>query len=255
MSPPTFDRTMLFIVRVVAERFGVMETEILSASHARRAAYPRFVVMALARDITGLGVKAIGLYLKRDRTTIEHGLRRIDRLVRADPSIRELVDTLRDRCRAGLTVHERAEELFNRLARDLSATDPVELIQRVARLAGAVLAPGAALAPVAATEPPWGFGPPRPATADPSPVESAAPQPIAPQRAEPHRPTPRSAARKADAHTVTPLVENAGASDFGIDARSSAERLAAMNVAHLDKVRAAGVFGHSQSILAGDRHA
>lgn len=80
-------------VRAVSTLSGIGIGELLSPRRARHIARPRQVIMYLAKKHLGLSLPTIGRSLgNRDHTTIMHGCRKIERLLRAgDPELTEFV--------------------------------------------------------------------------------------------------------------------------------------------------------------------
>ncbi len=90
------------VARAVAGRFGVSPRDLRSASRRRSVAIPRHLAMHLARGLTGLSFRAIGVYFGgRDSATVRHACRvAADRLA-ADPSLAAAAETLRRAWRSG----------------------------------------------------------------------------------------------------------------------------------------------------------
>jgi hypothetical protein len=73
------------IQRVACKYFSVQRNDMLSPRRDVRVAYPRHIVMYLAKTLTMKSLPEIGRRLGgRDHTTILHGVRKIERLVRTD---------------------------------------------------------------------------------------------------------------------------------------------------------------------------
>lgn len=73
------------IQRVACKYFSVQRNDMLSPRRDIRVAYPRHIVMYLAKTLTLKSLPEIGRRLGgRDHTTILHGVRKIERLVRTD---------------------------------------------------------------------------------------------------------------------------------------------------------------------------
>jgi hypothetical protein len=86
----------IFEIQVaVALRCGVSTIDIQSARRDRTAARPRQLVMWLARHTTLLSLADIGRALARDHTTVMHGIRRVDELLREDAEFAWMAAQLR----------------------------------------------------------------------------------------------------------------------------------------------------------------
>ncbi|MBV9374480.1 MAG: chromosomal replication initiator protein DnaA [Alphaproteobacteria bacterium] len=84
------------IQRKVAEHFNVKLGEMTSDRRARAVARPRQVAMYLAKQLTTRSLPQIGRkFGGRDHTTVMHGVRKIEELMRTDPSLAEDVELLR----------------------------------------------------------------------------------------------------------------------------------------------------------------
>ena len=87
--------TMEDIIRVVTERFNVKLSELQSKRRSNAIAFPRQIGMVLARRLTRMSLEEVGSYFGgRDHSTVLHAVRKIDRLVEEDASVRELVSDL-----------------------------------------------------------------------------------------------------------------------------------------------------------------
>ncbi|RMG48710.1 MAG: chromosomal replication initiator protein DnaA [Acidobacteria bacterium] len=90
-QPVTLDA----VIRVVARRFGLKVSELKSRTNARRIAYPRQIAMHLGRKVAGESLQAIGrAFGNMHHTTVLHAVRKIERLMREDPSVHKLVSEL-----------------------------------------------------------------------------------------------------------------------------------------------------------------
>lgn len=93
-----YDRriTIEEIQRKVAECFDIKLSDLLSPRRARSVARPRQIAMFLAKDLTDKSLPEIGRkFGNRDHTTIMHGVKKVTRLCKEDPSLREEVEMLR----------------------------------------------------------------------------------------------------------------------------------------------------------------
>jgi chromosomal replication initiator protein len=84
------------IQKKVAEHFNIKLGEMTSDRRARAVARPRQVAMYLAKLLTMRSLPQIGRkFGGRDHTTVMHAVRKIDELMRTDPSLAEDVELLR----------------------------------------------------------------------------------------------------------------------------------------------------------------
>jgi chromosomal replication initiator protein len=84
------------IQRKVAEHFNIKLGEMTSDRRARAVARPRQVAMYLAKQLTTRSLPQIGRkFGGRDHTTVMHAVRKIEELMRTDPSLDEDVELLR----------------------------------------------------------------------------------------------------------------------------------------------------------------
>src|SRR5262249_49954325 len=78
------------IQKKVAEHFNIKLGEMTSDRRARAVARPRQVAMYLAKQLTARSLPQIGRkFGGRDHTTVRHAVRRIEELMRTDPSLAE----------------------------------------------------------------------------------------------------------------------------------------------------------------------
>jgi len=90
---PTWAITVAEIQRRVCARFDLEPLELLS--HRRGAtARPRQIAMYLAKTLTPRSYPEIGRLLRRDHSTVMHGVRRIEALRASDPGIDAAVRAL-----------------------------------------------------------------------------------------------------------------------------------------------------------------
>jgi chromosomal replication initiator protein len=88
------------VARAAADHFSLKLSELRSSSRRRALVTARGVAMYLARQVTGESLHRIGRYFgNRDHTTVMHGCRKTEELVKSDPAIREAVRRLQQRCR------------------------------------------------------------------------------------------------------------------------------------------------------------
>jgi chromosomal replication initiator protein len=83
------------IQETVSERFGLSVTELCSEKRSQSIAYPRQVAMYLSRELTDSSLPKIGKeFGGRDHTTVIHAYSKIDRMIREDRSVYNLVQEL-----------------------------------------------------------------------------------------------------------------------------------------------------------------
>jgi len=83
------------IQETVSERFGLSVSELCSERRSQSIAYPRQVAMYLSRELTDSSLPKIGKeFGGRDHTTVIHAYSKIDRMIREDRSVYNLVQEL-----------------------------------------------------------------------------------------------------------------------------------------------------------------
>src|SRR5207253_10707311 len=88
------------IQELVCERFAVTLDELTGDRRSQNIVYPRQVAMYLSRELTDSSLPKIGKeFGGRDHTTVIHAPSKIDRLIRADTSVYNLVQELTARVR------------------------------------------------------------------------------------------------------------------------------------------------------------
>lgn len=84
------------IIALVAESFGLPARSLTGSSQTRQITRPRFLAMALVRDVLDYSTPQIGrVFGGRDHTTVLHAIKRAAELVADDPAIAAKVETLR----------------------------------------------------------------------------------------------------------------------------------------------------------------
>jgi len=84
-----------YIQEAVSERFGLSVIELCSEKRSQSIAYPRQVAMYLSRELTDSSLPKIGKeFGGRDHTTVIHAYSKIDRMIREDRSVYNLVQEL-----------------------------------------------------------------------------------------------------------------------------------------------------------------
>jgi chromosomal replication initiator protein len=83
------------IQEVVCDRFGMTIDELCSHKRSQNIVYPRQVAMYLSRELTDSSLPKIGRHFgDRDHTTVMHANAKIQRMIRADRSVYNLVQEL-----------------------------------------------------------------------------------------------------------------------------------------------------------------
>jgi len=83
------------ILRTVSKHFGVNRSDLLSSRRNRSIVRPRQIGMYLSKQLTSRSLPEIGRrFGNRDHTTVLHAIRKIDQLMKEDPSMQEEVDLL-----------------------------------------------------------------------------------------------------------------------------------------------------------------
>ncbi len=83
------------IIDVISEHFGITSSDIYSTNKSRNIAYPRQVAMFLCRRLTDFSLADIGKLMgNRDHTTILHGIDKVEKNIKSDPSMKNTIDVL-----------------------------------------------------------------------------------------------------------------------------------------------------------------
>jgi chromosomal replication initiator protein len=84
------------IQKVVAREYGITLEDVLSARRTRAIVLPRQIAMFLSKALTPRSLPDIGRrFGDRDHTTVIHGVRKIERLCKEDPTFKLEVERLR----------------------------------------------------------------------------------------------------------------------------------------------------------------
>lgn len=84
------------IVRLVAHHYRVPDEGLRSSQRTADLVLPRQIAMYLAKTLTPKSLPAIGRRLGgRDHTTVLHGVRKIAALVKTNPDLAAVIDSLR----------------------------------------------------------------------------------------------------------------------------------------------------------------
>lgn len=83
------------VLRRVCEAEGVTMADMLSARRHREIARPRQMAMYLAREMTLATLPMIGRVMRRDHTTVLHGVRTIRSLMERDAAVAASIAAIR----------------------------------------------------------------------------------------------------------------------------------------------------------------
>ena len=89
-----------FILEETASYFSVSRADLVGKSRSRQLTTARHVAMYLARECTGLSLIKIGELFDRDHTTVMHGIKKIETLMRARGSLYAQVQNLSRKIRS-----------------------------------------------------------------------------------------------------------------------------------------------------------
>src|SRR4051812_2939951 len=90
------------IQREVASYFDIKLHDLKGPKRHRAVAHPRMIAMYLARRLTAMSFPEIGSrFGGKDHSTVISAVRKIERLVQSDPSLRSVVSTLENHLRQG----------------------------------------------------------------------------------------------------------------------------------------------------------
>ncbi|MFV0342888.1 MAG: chromosomal replication initiator protein DnaA [Anaerocolumna sp.] len=83
------------IIDIIAEHFNITSHDIFSINKSRNIAYPRQVAMYLCRKLTEFSLADIGKLLgNRDHTTVLHGIDKVEKNIKNDPTMQNTIDVL-----------------------------------------------------------------------------------------------------------------------------------------------------------------
>lgn len=91
------------IVGVVSNYFNISIIDLVSDRRTLDVLYPRQVAMYLCRTITARSLPAIGQYFGRDHTTVQHGVRKIARLIEESPKTAQHIEDLKGHFTPGVS--------------------------------------------------------------------------------------------------------------------------------------------------------
>lgn len=85
------------VIQAVCTQFGLEERELLGRGRSRNVSFPRQVSMYLMRKDADISLEEIGQSLRRDHTTVLHGIRKIESEMSRDSTLRNDVMSIRER--------------------------------------------------------------------------------------------------------------------------------------------------------------
>lgn len=97
ISPDTpMEITPSFIVKVVAEHFGITQEDIISKKRNSEFVIPRQICMYMIREYTTTSLESIAKMLnKKDHTTILHGVKKIESEMNTNPDIKNKIEIIK----------------------------------------------------------------------------------------------------------------------------------------------------------------
>lgn len=97
ISPDTpMEITPSFIVKVVAEHFGITQEDIISKKRNSEFVIPRQICMYMIREYTTTSLESIAKMLnKKDHTTIMHGVKKIESEMNTNPDIKNKIEIIK----------------------------------------------------------------------------------------------------------------------------------------------------------------
>lgn len=85
------------IIRLVADRFNLLPSQIKQKTNARQIAYPRQIAMYLAKELTQASLPEIGrCFGGKHHTTVLHSIQKIEQLRQRDADLNRLIHSLID---------------------------------------------------------------------------------------------------------------------------------------------------------------
>jgi len=92
-----------YINKVVCEFFNVDENKVREKNRKKEVVLARQIAMYLSKKLTKSSLKTIGLHFGgRDHSTVIHAFNSVDRMISEDKSIKEIVDTIRNKIELGV---------------------------------------------------------------------------------------------------------------------------------------------------------
>lgn len=83
------------IIDLIAEHYNITSSDIYSINKSRNIAFPRQIAMYLCRKLTDHSLAEIGKLLgNRDHTTVLHGIDKVEKTIKKDPTLQNTIDVL-----------------------------------------------------------------------------------------------------------------------------------------------------------------
>ena len=93
-----FKITPSYIVKIVAEHFGISEESIMSDKRTKEIAFPRQIVMYLCNEMTDYSLTEIGDFLGgKDHTTVMHGRNKIAAEIKKNPDLSSKIEIIKSK--------------------------------------------------------------------------------------------------------------------------------------------------------------
>jgi len=92
--------TPQFIIDVVAEHFNVSVADLTGSKRNKEIVFPRQIAMYLCREMTNAPLQQIGSFLKKDHTTIIHGIDKISTEIQSKAETENTVSILKKKISA-----------------------------------------------------------------------------------------------------------------------------------------------------------
>jgi chromosomal replication initiator protein len=89
--------TIESIIKIVADKFSLLPSQLKQKTNERKIAYPRQISMYLAKELTSASLPEIGrAFSGKHHTTVLHSIQKIDQLRQRDPDLNSLIHSLVD---------------------------------------------------------------------------------------------------------------------------------------------------------------
>lgn len=87
--------TIDLIQKVVADYFGITQSDLRNKKRTRTVVFPRQIAMYIARELTEYSTTEIGEYFGgRDHTTVMYAIQKIESKMRTDPTLDTIIAQL-----------------------------------------------------------------------------------------------------------------------------------------------------------------
>lgn len=87
------------VMKVCSKYFGIGAQELISARRDLKVMIPRHYTMYLAKELTNLSFPQIGVWFKRDHSTIVHAYQKMSEQVLKQPKVKRVVDEITAVCK------------------------------------------------------------------------------------------------------------------------------------------------------------